>query len=234
MNINKATIIRMYKNQYLFEKRIWSDLDFVTKVRQYMLKYNPHSFPNLAFNSPLMDGTNDEHREAFSTRMEKFRVSQETARALPQDLRSEFFHDVLGLAQGSGLGNEWLSTLVSLIIDHWFFPPIHNLNIKPDEGKKRVVLELNPDTSIDDIMVAWEEIQHYQKKLYPGFKKVNFTKKSFKHLNIHKKSLVAKTKKNSDMYIVADIWADAEDNKPETDKKRRSNLRQIRHRMKDV
>lgn len=247
MNIDRSAIRQLYKNLHTFEKKVWTRSSFVEGLYKCMRKYNPHSFEDLVLSSPLKDGTSSERSDAFSTYKERQRTSWRSVSSLSLELQSSFFKDVCQLARDSDLGDEWLPSLVSAIIDHWFFPPIHNLHIQADEEKKRVVLELNPDTSLDDIKLALAEIQYLQKKLNPKFKKSNFTDKSFKKLTLHKKDRLFRAKKHhlssnedirimdsrtKDADIVADIWANAEDEKPDTDRKRISNLRQIRSRMK--
>lgn len=236
MNIDRPAIRQLYKNLHIFEKKVWTRSSFVEGLYKCMRKYNPHGFEDLVISSPLKDGTNSERSDAFSTYKERHRTSWRSVSSLSPELQSSFFKDVRQLARDSDLGDEWLPSLVSVIIDHWFFPPIYNLHIQADEEKKRVVLQLNPDTSLDDIKLALAEIQYLQKKLNPKFKKSNFTDKSFKNLGIFKKDLSLRTSDESgqlnDGDIVGEIWSKEEDVSTKADKRRESILKQVRHRMK--
>lgn len=236
MKTEKLAIRQIYRNLYIFEEKVWMKDIFIKELHRCMQKYNPHGLKGLRLDSPLKDGNADERNDAFASRKEKFRASFQEVCSFSSDLRSDFFQDIRKLAHDSGLGDEWLSTLVSVVIDHWLFPPIYNLHIQADEKKKRVVLELNPDTSLDDIKVALAEIQYLQRKLSPDFKKHNFTDNSFRNLGILKKDLLIRTTDDdvelNDLDIAGRIWSNEEDINEKTDKKRVYRLRQTRHRLK--
>ena len=141
---------------------------------------------------------------------------------------------------------------MDLVISAWFFPPYRNLDISSAKrlfGQKKVSLILNPDTSLKDIEDAWPEIKKEQEKLWPNYKKINLTKKSYSNLNIaiedKLKTLFGNKKRRdsgdsgSHKYTLTDaeragiFWPDEKDISREADEKRAANLRQIRKRFKE-
>lgn len=124
-----------------------------------------------------------------------------------------------------------------------------NFGISIDDGpmnEKRLRLELNPDTSIDDIKMHWRLIRELQKELFPNFKKVNLTEKKTKNMGIAVKDLESRSRggltkfdsekfrkyKAYDLDLAGSLWPDEKDISIEVDLKRRNNLRQIRRRFK--
>lgn len=80
-----------------------------------------------------------------------------------------------------GFGHEWWLDLLTVILIGKFAPPFINFE-RRDEGK-RVVLVLNPDTSLEDIKNNFDIIKTSQKSLWPDFHKSNASAKSSKQLN---------------------------------------------------
>jgi hypothetical protein len=110
-------------------------------------------------------------------------------------------------------------------------------------SKPQLTLLLNSTTSMEDIENSRAELKMRQTELWPDFQKTNLTKKSLKNLSIYMRDLgdrfrnktardlsTWKTSRRTDMDRVGDFWSDEKDASVRADKKRRSNLRQIRHR----
>lgn len=154
--------------------------------------------------------------------------------------------DINKFLNAFNLGREWFLTITDYIISLWLSPPIYNLDIR--DKNKRVMLILNPDTSVEDIEDAYWFIKERQKKLWPNFKRPNFSMKSFRNIFIMFRDLEEKFNNKSNEYydtttdewgeqkindkaIVAKIFENEDDINEKTDKKRVANLRQARHRF---
>lgn len=100
------------------------------------------------------------------------------------DKKDEFTSDIKKFCRSVSLSNDWFLSVAALVLRGVLCPPIYNLRIfyEYDDKETELSLRLNPSTTIQDIEAAWPEIQAKQKVLYPSFKKINFTKKSYKHL----------------------------------------------------
>lgn len=90
-----------------------------------------------------------------------------------------FFDDVESFLKKFNLGFEWKIPLIALILEHRICLPFHNFSIGTNNDK-RVVLTLNPDTSLDDLKYEFDYIKKRQKELQPNFKPINLTKDAFK------------------------------------------------------
>jgi len=178
-------------------------------------------------------------------RDERFRKALLSVKKWPSKKGFEFLDEINRLLENSELGHEWQIPFIVLILQGWLFPPTRNMDMKRTgkENKGRVQLTINPDTSIEDIKGAWADVKRYQVKLWPKFQKTNFTKKSFKNIGIFWKDMETRFLDNTgrdlstwetytkkDMDIVSVAWPNEEDISIEADRKRRANLRQIRHR----
>lgn len=107
--------------------------------------------------------------------------------SLDKDNKFKLFNDIDRFLITNNLGEEWFNVIADYLISSWFCPPIYNLHISNDNRrslKNRIVLLLNPDTSIDDIKEAWWWISKKQKELYPNFKRPNFSMRSLRNLSI--------------------------------------------------
>lgn len=88
------------------------------------------------------------------------------------------------------LGKEWEGTLLTFITGGILCPPIHNFHM--EKKGKRVLITLNPDTSIEDIRNEWPDISREKKKAWPGFKKKSLSS----NFNIVAKEYIESLKKN--------------------------------------
>ena len=165
--------------------------------------------------------------------------------SLSESKASDFYNDIQGFLKKHDLGEEWLLTMMDYIISGWVRPPMENLSI--EEKGKRVVLVLNPDTSLEDLKDIWPKIKEEQMRLWPNYKKTNYSKKMFGNLfrTLHDRDKKAmergirldlaenKEYKMRDKDLVGELWEADEDISEETDRRRTANLRQMRKRFRD-
>lgn len=86
------------------------------------------------------------------------------------------------LIQKMHLSPEWQDTFLILITKGVLCPPKFNLSVGATGTERyfcRVVLTLNPDTSLADIEDIWQYVRAEQKRLWPGYEAKSFTKGHF-------------------------------------------------------
>lgn len=230
------------KNGYLFSSKLLRKGVFFADLKKLFKKW-PSSYRNVSINCAWryknLKDIKMQNDKMYRQRIEFIEKIEKSNKLL------KFYDDINLFIKKHKLGEEWFLTMADYIISSWICPPFHNLDIR--NHKKRIVLELNPDTSLDDIKSVWGEIKKQQKELWPSFRKINFTKKSFKNLSIVVLDMERKNNKDnkkvdlvedkeykiSDLDIASEIWNDAEDITKEADEKRVSKLRQARKRFRD-
>jgi hypothetical protein len=236
-----------YKNQYIFEKIFWTSAhgSLFGKFLELFKKYAPGK--SAIVELPLHNKSPKVQLDGIEGHRKIFAASLMEVKGWSKAKIAEFNADIEKLRLDLNLGAEWRTPIIAVIVSRYFFPPLYNLNITSDknaDGKRRVVLELNPDTSLDDLKSAWPKIRAAQKRGWPSFPKVNYTGKLFENLKLFKKGLAkgherfetlndAKRKggRKTDREIVTEIWEDEEDISRGADLKRMARLRQNRHRM---
>jgi hypothetical protein len=245
MNIHNFEIA--LKNQYVFEKM------FVNNEGEILLSLQPlfkeyDTPPRIVYPlKQLMNKRNDKVLTGIlDERKKRFRESLLLIKSWSAKERDEFMGEIREILTHADLGEEWWLTIAVTVLQGWFFPPMDNFYMRSagDIPKKRVVLELNPDTSIEDIKEAWATIKNRQKKLWPNFRRINLTTKSFTNLAVYMKDLeerfLKSTRKDTveledytttDIDRVGAIWPNAKDVSEKADRKRATKLRQIRHRL---
>jgi len=122
---------------------------------------------------------------AFKNQVVFFNTSVEILNSWPLKKKVEFIRDIDKFLLKNNLGAEWKLTMIAFLITGSLLPPASNLNIGDTEDefkKRRVVLILNPDTSLEDIKKQWDTISEKQKKLWPDFKKTSLRETSFPNL----------------------------------------------------
>lgn len=246
MNIHNVKIA--LKNQYVFEKMfVNNEGEILVSLQPLFKKYNTPSrivYPI----KQLMKERNDKMITGiFDERKKKFKESLLLIKSWSPKERAEFMGEIKKILSRADLGEEWWLTIAVTILQGWFFPPMDNFYMRgvgDAPTKKRIMLELNPDTSIEDIKEAWARIKGEQKKLGPNFRKINLTTNSFAKLGVYIKDLeerfLKSTRKNevesedytaTDMDRVGAIWPNEKDISEKADRKRAVKLRQIRRRM---
>lgn len=230
------------KNQYIFELTFWTKKEALGLLVRLCELYNPNGLAGSNMQAPLKSPDKKEFKDAFRDYRRKFQQSLKIIQGWKPQKRTTFLKEIDSLLEMTSLGKEWRLSLITAILQSWFFPPIYNLNI--EETQKRVLLELNPDTSVDDIKAAWEEIARRKKQLWPNFKKMNLTKKTFLNFSVAVRDFIERVnpetkldavtrqplKKDTDITRVGTLWPNEEDISEETDIRRVQRLRQIRHR----
>jgi hypothetical protein len=94
------------------------------------------------------------------------------------------------------LGQEWKDTLITLVTMGHLFPPMNNFHM--EKNGKRIQIILNPDTSIGDLRLAWNDISQAVDTAWPDFKKTNLAKGTKKNLEEALDTLKAKSDISSD------------------------------------
>jgi len=225
----------LMSQEYKYLRRVLNP-NFLNGLRELADKYSPPSQRHAPITYSLQESKLDvkdlilNHRKRI---LESFKIF----RAMPKEQQDEFSLDICIFLNEFDLGKEWIGTIFNLILQNWFFPPEDNLYISSTDekfGRRRVILELNHDTSLADIQRAWKTIRRFQKKLWPDSKRLNYSTKALNNLEIAASDILLRmdNKKINDLDIAGRIWSEVNDVRLEADKRRRSNLRQIRHRMK--
>ena len=160
MKIDKKSGKTLIKNGHMFLLRLLnSEKGCASRLEELLNKW-----PSPDRDEPLEIASEDKTQEikkkrkqAMSQRI-KFIISLQKENKL-----LKFIYDILDFLEKYNLGKEWFIPITDYIISLWFFPPIYNLDIQKTD--KRVLLTLNPDTSLNDIKDAWTEIKRKQKEL---------------------------------------------------------------------
>ena len=245
MNIKGKTLL---KNGFLFKEKFFTDNDFAASLKLLIDKWNP-TYRNQQ--SLGYCWSYKEYKEVRKRNKIAYDRRVNFINSLNGETFLEFEDDIYKFLEKYDLGKEWINTITDFILCLWLYPPPFNLHSDADKragGHQRVILELNPDTSPDDLAEAWGYIKKQQKELYPLFKRKYFTKKSFTNLDIaimdireHLRAVEEEINPNTgklrkykrkDTDIVGKIWESEEDVSESTDQRRAGNLRQIRRRFK--
>ncbi len=243
------TYRNLFKNSFIFLDSLYTNKKFSDSITGLVDKWKSEHLKKPMgwfFDSDSYDEVKRKNAIAYSKRTAFINsLSAQKAIALSNDI-DEFLDK-------NDLGQEWFNTITDFIISWWFSPPIYNLYIKAEKNKKekrRLVLTLNPDTSVDDIAEAWFWIKKQQKKLWPNFKRQNFSKASMNNLSIALKDIEIRATKGIvydtrgedgkiqddsaiDLDRVGQIWESATNDDEARDRKRVNELRTIRKRFRE-
>lgn len=239
------------KNLYLFKLYLLRKKGFIEMIRELLIKWRPN-IENIQKGEFIRDEI--DYKTVQKMEEMKFAAARQLE-ALEKDLssqkRQELTEDVNNFLRSFNLGQEWHYPTKLLLVTGFFRPPSMNFGISADDGPKdcqRLRLELNPDTSIEDIKMHWSFIRNCQKGLCQKFKKINLSDKKFENMGIALKDLELSSRrefsqldpekvsfsryKAYDLDLAGNLWQDEEDTSEEADRKRRNKLRQIRRRFK--
>lgn len=159
----------------------------------------------------------------------------------------DFYRDLGGIRKNLQLGKEWNSTLARFAICGIFLPPAFSVFIHEDKDKKIITFELNKDTTMDDLCLAWKNTEDIRKKMFgkaratfPNKKTIdnfaNLTK--YKEIKYRSKTSLNSTHdqeyKKSDLDIIGEIYPDENDITQEADKKRLNKLKVSESRLKKI
>lgn len=226
------------KNGYFFLSSLHNKKDFLADLKKLFDKWpSKHRIK-----ADFAWGLSSAKRKIMNDERHRQRI--EFAKMLDKNNKfHDFYDDVDSFLKKHNLGKEWHNTIVDYIVSLWIYPPQQNMNI--EECDNRVVLTLNPDTSLDDIKAVWPTISEKQKALWPNYKKINFSKKMFNNLFIVSNDIEQKiisggveidTSENIEEYKIHDIdlvekiWKDEVSKKDAV--KRVAKLRQARRRLR--
>lgn len=241
MKQEAAIAYQLSKNQLVFERKLLNNEVFRTKLLSTIKTYNPLKLSYNEIQYPLKEKNINETRvdtvlKNFNKSLILFEKTQEIVEDLSNEDSQYFGDDLRDLLKIGQFGAEWIDTLATTIIYRWFFPPMYNLHItiQGDITRKRVVLKLNPDTSLKDIEAAWGYIKNLQQGGWPGYSKTNFSKKILSNFKIAAadKELSSTEPNLNDLDKAGKIWKNVEDDSFNADSKRSTNLRKIRGRNK--
>lgn len=181
---NKEAIFKhLLKGAYRFSYLMATDKRFSSWIKALHDKYGS---PELPINNWIEDSI-----KSFGLGSVILKEADNLYRRLSPAEQGDLTKDINALLVAYSLGQEWEDTIVVLLLTGKLCPPLYNFYINFEAGRrfaKRLVLVLNPDTSIEDLRVGWEQISLFQKAIqktfWPNYKKHNLTKKSFKQLGL--------------------------------------------------
>lgn len=231
------------KNQYLFLDSLSFNDFFLRSYLDLLEKWNPSFAPE---KNPPMLGYLHACKSAKEAEAKQAEANKRTEAFLKKLGKQEdaFLDDIILFLEKNDMGKEWSMTIADLVVSGWFSPPNQNFFFyKRKEGRKTVILELNPDTSLEDIRKAWSRIESAQKELRPNHKKQNVTEKMYDNLRIAISDAIERARepllddvadnkkyKVTDNDLAAMLWSDPEDDSEAADLRRAANLRKIRQR----
>ena len=173
------------KNLHLFVRTALSfKRDFIPSLKKLYFTYSPLK-DELGFSLELASGSLQHAQDIIQQCKDLFDD-------MPSNRRIELLEKIDEVLYLYDFGEEWREPLITIAISGILCPPAFNLYLDKQKlrtnrnlyfdlisrGKPRVLLALNPDTSIDDIKNAWPEIVRLQHSIRPKFKDFNLTKKS--------------------------------------------------------
>lgn len=155
--------------------------------------------------------------------------------SLNEKARSDFFELIEHILTDNKLGKEWTYSLIDVAINGFFVPPVYNLRIETDSRKKTFRLVLNPDTSLEDVKIAWGFIQTEKERILGKMAKRNVSKKSAKNLIdfVKAKNIQKRHPELKGTGLIAELFPipDDEELSGDSDRKAANNLRQIKSRL---
>ena len=198
-------------------------------------------WPSPFINNPVGDwfDIGQEHKKKILNRVHKQRDSYfELLKRDGND--AKFKSNVIEFLDEQDLGREWLNTIVDILVSSWFHPPSLPLDVGISEknGKRRVVITLEPDAKRDDLAKAWPYINGMLKIAHPDYRYRNISLKSFKDLNLVIRDAWARLRDidsyKTDLDRVGEYWKgdEAMDISLKADRKRAQLLRTKRLRVK--
>ena len=177
-NIGEKIAKNSAKNLLVFRRKLFYNHNFSEKLKALFDEYGEKEKVSSVFVGLL---TKENWEDVLNSK-QNHKDALNKVRGFSSRKILKFFGDVRGFIKEFDLGGEWEHTLITFIISKKFCPPWQNFDIDKNisRDRKRVVLILNPDTSLEDIEVFFDTIKNLQKKLLPDFKKTNLTQKSLK------------------------------------------------------
>lgn len=224
------------KNLYKFERYFWTKKSFIGplhKLRKEIGVPSRDKFLGYANHCKTLQEVKERNKKAWLQR-------QGYANKVGEQKIVEIMRKIQKILEDNNLGREWGVTILDYLISGWLCPPMYNLYFseKCEIGKKSIVLELNQDTSLDDLKEAWPAIRKIQRQAWPKYRKINTpSNKALETLCIYRKSIELKYKKRKRgeklirLLFPEREWMPSVEGKLK-DKRRQNRLKQIIHRLK--
>lgn len=157
---------------------------------------------------------------------------------LSRENKNNLSEGVKRIIGNNKLSSEWKYPLVNFIIDGFFVPPIHNLEIESDASNGSLKLAVSSNTTLEDIKNAWDFIEKQKKKIFlrPSSKR-NLSSKWADNfiLAVRANQLLEKDSDLTSVDIVGRLSPNSDDDEQtlsDVDKKEANRLRQIKSRLK--
>lgn len=164
---------RIYiKNYIYFFRRINSDQGFRDDFRDLLVKHSPLKYTKKRKSPRVVTFSG---YEPFSNKIKYDKLSLEKWKKMDGSKRFEILTDINNFIERHILGKEWFQTILTVFLMGYLCPPSQNLYITKSPDKKRVIIELNPDTSIEDISSEYKLIEKNQKEVSRGHRKIKGT-----------------------------------------------------------
>jgi hypothetical protein len=192
------------KNEFLFATHINNNEDFLNRILDVSFYFFPEGAQN------RFSGKNSLPGQYFGKRNEIRKLDEEIVNTLSTERKMNFYLSLHKILSDFHLGKEWLSTLICFAVSGIILPPVFNLAMSQEivmptaddlqqkskskkwAHKARVMLILNPDTTLTDVQDAWNEIRTFQKVSWPGFKGFVFDSKAIIRYSEVQKAAAAK------------------------------------------
>jgi hypothetical protein len=136
------------------------------------------------------------------------------------------------------LGYEWHETIQDWILFRFIMPPDMDLHmsVPKDIGRKAILVEVGPATTLEDFKLAVPYIQKKQRELWPKYKKHNYRPGYEKRLREHAdyRALKRENPVLNDTEAMAQLYPDDDPVKipsKKDDKRRANRLQQLKRRI---
>lgn len=178
------------KNQLLFYRKLRSDRMFYAQLTILLEKYG--NFKNSKDASDLLysfiDPSKRYQLDPIYKQIYLVAKAFHVMERWTEKRCVEFLDEIDHFLKKFNFGFEWMGPLFAIILEHRLCLPYENLYINyswdddpdSDDSLGRVILTLNPDTSLEDIKFVFDRIKKMQKKLQPNFKSINLTRDALK------------------------------------------------------
>ncbi len=154
----------------------------------------------------------------------------------------EYLRDVKKFINEYNLGENWTEPLIDFFICQWMRWPTAMINLKElteCKKKNKIIIELNPHTTLNDVKDIWRDVEDYKKKIWPHIKPLRITKKAVNNLSdflyvvMYKFLTEEETgKKPRYLDIIASLYENEIDISKKADIKRANRIKKVISRMK--
>lgn len=114
-----------------------------------------------------------------------------------------FYSELKKSRKKLGLGREWNTTLMRVIVSGVLIPPPYSVFYYQNEEDKTLVFEINKDTTRDEFDLAWKHSEDLRKEIFGKTRAVFPMKKTIDNYNKLFEYEEVKRKKRTEMNVVA-------------------------------